>query len=142
MSKNQGVKTPRDVNAGVRAAQAITMRARKLPLQQIANECGYASPGAAYNAIQRELQRTVVENVDELRREESLILDQLHARCMEAAMDKSNRGFLFAVDRVIAVRERFAKLYGLDAAKDGNIAAAQVVIREIPAGYLGEVKSE
>lgn len=140
MSNNQRVKT-RDVNAATRATHAIKLRAQKMQLTDIAAQCGYASAGACYNAIQRELQRTVVENIEDLRREEALILDKLHERCMEAAMDQSNRGFLFAVDRVIAIRERFAKLYGLDVAKESNIAAAQVVIREVPHGYLGEVKA-
>jgi hypothetical protein len=131
----------RDVNAGKRAALALHLRAQKLTYEEIAQQCGYADRGASYKAVQRELQRTVVENVDELRREDLTTLDVLQAECMAIFLDKENRGRLFAADRVLSIMERRAKLMGLDVAKDGNIVAAQVVVRELPAGYLGEVKS-
>lgn len=111
----------RDVNAAPKAALAIQLRAQKLPYHEIAQRCGYDSKASAYNAVQRELQRTVVENVEELRREESAMLDQLHAVCWKLAMDEENKGRLFAIDRILAISERRAKLFGLDMKSDDPI---------------------
>lgn len=135
----QGVPN-RDANAAQRAATATSLRARRLTYQAIAEQCGYGSASACRKAIQRELQRVVVTNVDELRREELAMLDKLHTECWDLAMDKGYKGRLFAVDRLLAISERRAKLLGMDAPTTGAIAAAQVVIREVPAGYLGEAK--
>lgn len=137
--KNQRVKR-RDVNAAKRAAQAVYLRAQKMKLEDIAVQCGYASAGACYNAIQRELQRTVVENIDELRREDMNTLDVMQAECMKLFLDEGNRARLFAADRVLQIMERRARLMGLDVVK-GDVIGNVVVVREAPAGYLGEVKS-
>jgi len=138
--KNKAPK--RDANAAVRAAMAVNLRAQKLRFDDIAKQCGYASAGACYNAIQRELQRTVVTNVEQLRREELVILDRLHAECWDLAMDKENKGRLFAVDRLLAIAERRAKLMGLDIPVDNAVAAASIVIREVPQGWLAASAQE
>jgi hypothetical protein len=129
----------RDVNAANRAALALQLRAQKLTYEEIAQRCGYASKGACHNAIQRELQRVVVDNVDELRREEADGLNQLEAECWKRLYSEEHeKAMLFAVDRIIAIKERRARLFGLDVSTNGNIAAAQVVVRAMPPGYLGE----
>ena len=112
-SKTQEVKS-RDVNAAVRASAAVKLRTSGLGYEQIAAQCGYASAGAAYNAIQRELKRNLVADIEDLRREEIAILSKMHAEIWELAMDKNNKGRLFAFDRLITIRERFSKLMGLD----------------------------
>lgn len=122
----------RDVNAALRAAEAVKLRARKLTFQQIAERVGYASPGAARNAILRELNRVVVTNVQELRREEAAMYDQLqaaifaHAVGDEDALDDAERTAgkssaqpsLFAVDRVLAISKARRELLGLDATRE------------------------
>lgn len=112
-SKNQEVKN-RDVNAAVRASAAVKLRTSGLGYEEIAAQCGYASAGAAYNAIQRELKRNLVADIEDLRREEIAILSKMHSEIWELAMDKNNKGRLFAFDRLITIRERFSKLMGLD----------------------------
>lgn len=132
----------RDVNAAQRVALAVKMRATKAKYDDIAKACGYGSAGAAYKAVQRELERTVVSNVEELRREEMDSLEQLETECWKRLYDKEyEKARLFAVDRILAIKERRAKLMGLDVIKDTNIAANMAIIREVPQGYLGEVKS-
>ena len=126
--ENPGGNT-RDVNAAQRVQQALKLRAQGLEYDEVAAQAGYASRGAAHNAIRRELQRTITTNVEEMRREEALILTQLHKRCMTAAMSETNKGFLFAVDRVLGIRERYARLFGLDA-KNDDIMAGVTVVRE------------
>lgn len=140
MANSKG-RTKRDANAAQRAAMAVQLRAQKLTFDEIARRCGYASRGACYDAIQRELSRVVVENVDELRREEAHGLDELEAKCWERlnAGGDYDKALLFAVDRIIAIKERRGKLMGLDQTQANAMASARVVIREIPNGYLGDV---
>lgn len=158
--KNTGGKTPvptRDVNAAQRAQLAIQLRAERLGWDEIARRAGYASRGAAHNAVMRELERTTSEKSNELRREELDMLNRLHAAIWHLAVpdpeeititDKDSddekevkrkkRGSqLFAVDRLIALSERRSKLMGLDQPVDSAIAANMVVVRAMPPDYLG-----
>jgi AraC-like DNA-binding protein len=115
--------TTRDVNAAQRAARALAFRAQKLTYDEIAQRCGYNDRAAAHKAVQRELQRTVVENVEELRREELAMLDMLHAECWKRLEDgEYGRAKLFAVDRLLAISERRSKLMGLDTRSEELLA--------------------
>lgn len=126
----------RDANAAQRVSMALSLRTSKTSYDEIAKRCGYASRQAAHKAVQRELSRVVVTNVDELRKEELNTLDILQSECMDLFLDKENKGRLFAADRILAVMERRAKLMGLDIPVETAIAMNQVVIREVPQGYL------
>jgi hypothetical protein len=132
-------KTPRDVNAAMRVAEAIKLRAKKVPYDEIAKQCGYADKASCYNAIQRELQRIVVEDIDELRREELHTYDVWQAEVSTLFFDKDNKGRLFALDRLLAISEARRKLLGLDQDKTAAVKTP-TVIRELPAGYLGGAK--
>lgn len=135
----QGVQNPqkRDVNAAQRVALAVKLRAQKVKYDDIARMCGYGSAGAAHKAVMRELQRTVVTNVDELRQEELESLERLELECWKIFADKERvKGQLFAVDRILAIKDRRAKLMGLDLVSKGDVNMAQVVVRELPPGYL------
>jgi hypothetical protein len=125
------------VNAAQRATLALKLRAEKMSYDQIAHRCGYADRGTAHKAVQRELQRVVVANVEELRQEEVNTLDVMQSECMRLFLDRENKGRLFAADRLLAIMERRARLLGLDLKPEQAIAAAQVIIRETPAGYFG-----
>lgn len=112
-----GVQNPqkRDANAAQRVALAVKLRAQKVKYDDIARMCGYGSAGAAHKAVMRELQRTVVTNVDELRREELESLERLELECWKIFSDKNReKGQLFAVDRILAIKDRRAKLMCLD----------------------------
>ena len=78
----------------------------------------------------RELDRTMVKNVDLLRSEELKTLDVMQEECMKLFLNTKNKGRLFAADRLLSIMERRAKLMGLDVAASNNIAAAQIIIRE------------
>ena len=137
-SKNQEVKN-RDVNAAVRASLAVKLRASKVGYEQIAKQCGYASAGAAHNAVQRELKRTLVTNIDELRREELDSLEKLEFECWKRMTDKDfTKGMLFAVERIVQIKERRAKLMGLDIPNKDAAMANITIIREVPMGLLPE----
>jgi hypothetical protein len=123
--------TNRDVNAALRATEAMKLRARKLTFAEIATRCGYANASAARHAILRELQRVVVTNVEELRREESAMLDTLQAAVYpyaigdedaqdedEKASGKKPAPSLYAIDRVLAISKRRSELLGIDATRE------------------------
>jgi len=135
---NAGYRTNRDANATQRAALAVKLRSQKMQYGDIAKQCGYASRGAAYVAVQRELERVVAANVDELRREEALSLDELEKVCWERLYNADyEKPLLFAVDRIIAIKERRAKLFGLDQpVLPANLNANVVIVREVPPGLL------
>jgi len=139
----QGGTNPvnRDVNAANRAIMAIQLRAKKMTYEEIAGRCGYANASSCRKAILREMQRVVVDNVDELRREEAEGLDRLESKCWERleAGGDYDKAMLFAVDRIVQIKERRAKLMGLDQTQASAMASARVVIREIPKDYLGDV---
>lgn len=145
-TNKQGVIN-RDVNAAERASRAVQLRAQKLTFDEIAKRCGYASPGSCRNAIMRELDRTVVRDVEVLRIEELDMLDRLHASVWVAAFPdgsptddgddagneecedeenpspkkKKRRINLFAIDRLLTISESRRKLMGMDAHPDEHL---------------------
>jgi hypothetical protein len=90
----------------------------------------------------RELERTVVTNVEELRKEELESLEQLERECWKRLEDNAyHKSMLFAVDRIIAIKERRARLMGLDVPVDKAMMSNTVVVREVPQGYLAAVEA-
>src|SRR6266702_4122554 len=128
--------TRRDANAAQRAILAIQLRTQKLSYDEIANRAGYANASASRNAIQRELERTVVDNVEHLRKEELLFLDTLHNEIWPLFIDKNNKARLFAADRLLAISEQRSKLMGLYLSPDQAAIANTIIIREVPQGLL------
>jgi len=134
-------------------AEALRLRSAGMSYQKIANAMDCSKP-TAYDRVNRALAAIPFEAVDEYRRLEGQRLDML----MEVAMEKAlsgDKGSLFAIDRVLAIQERAAKLRGLDApikhevitldyiqseirrleetlGEDGNIIDAEVVGVETP----------
>lgn len=134
----QGVQHPqlRDITAAQRVSLAMKLRASKVKYADIARQCGYGSAGAAHKAVMRELQRTIVEDVDELRKEELDSLERLEMKCWQRLEDKKyEKSMLFAVDRIIAIKERRARLMGLDMTPEDTVGP-QIIIQEVQAGYF------
>lgn len=125
--ENAGGKTDggnsRDVNAAIRASLAVKLRAQqKLGYDEIARQCGFASRGAAHNAVQRELARNLSTNVEELRREELATLEYLEQTVLKRMRDEQYaKSMLFSVDRLLQIGERRAKLMGLDKRPDEEL---------------------
>lgn len=137
MARNQRVVN-RDVNATNRALEAVRQRTQGKTYQTIADEVGYASPGACRDAIMRELQRCALKDVGEYRAEQMAILNRLLEVTMplatgnpEAKNVKDKRPSLFAQDRVLGIIDRMMKLTGTEIKHEEN-AAPTVIIREIP----------
>lgn len=130
--------TTRDVNAAMRAAMALKLRAQKLTYDEIAHQCGYADRGACHKAVQRELERVVVENVEELRREECMMLDTLHSEIWPLAIDKENKSRLFAADRLLTISEHRRKLMGLDKRSEDELAQQEYTKRIVLTHMVSE----
>lgn len=102
--------SPRRMEAKKRAIDAMTLRKAGATYQEIADKLGFKHPAAAQKAVERELKATVVEAVDDLRLIEGERLDRL----LRAVWGPAVQGGLQAVDRVLKIMERRAKLFGID----------------------------
>lgn len=107
--------TPKDINSAERIQLALSLRKQGLTLEEIALRCGYKDKSGAYYAIKRYLDSLPVEDAVELRKLEVTRLDALLTECWDLAMNKDNRARLFAIDRILAISERRARLLGMDA---------------------------
>ena len=121
-SHNAAKKKPprrKDAAAAQRALQALDLRKAGATYEQIARSCGYAGPSGAYQAVQRELQRTMQEPADDVRQLEIMRLDDLY----RAMVPKALKGDTWSVDRCLKIMERRAALLGLDIKPEANMGA-------------------
>jgi hypothetical protein len=91
--------------------QVLELRLQGYTFDVIAEHVGYASPGSAHNAYKRGLMRTLQEPSQELRDLEIARLDRL----MNGVWEKALLGDVPAVNAVLKILERRAKMLGLDA---------------------------
>lgn len=106
----RGYNTP-DSGVIARERRCLELRLCGRSFDVIADEVGYANRSAALKAVRRALARTLQEPADELRQVELARLDALH----EVVWTMALAGDLHAVDRVLRIAERRARLMGLDA---------------------------
>lgn len=102
--------TPQAIANKEKAVQALALRKTGATYEQIAQALGYASRGAAHRAVQRLLKAHEVEEVDALRKLEDSRLDEMLFAIYKAARG----GDLGAIDRILRIAERRARLWGLD----------------------------
>lgn len=93
-----------------REQAVVSLRREGLTWEEIAKRVGYSSPSSAHDAYQRAANRIIREDVDAIRNLESERLDCMHAAVWERALE----GDLKAVDAVLKIMARRAKLFGLD----------------------------
>ena len=103
-----------------KAVQALALRKTGATYEQIANALGYGNRSAAHRAVQRLLKAHEVEGVDELRKLEDSRLDEM----LFAIYKIAKSGDLGAIDRILRIAERRAKLWGLDAPAKTEISGA------------------
>ena len=128
-----GKKKPahfKDAAAAQRALQALDLRKAGVSYEQIARACGYASRSGAYQAVQRELQRTMQEPADDVRQLELMRLDDLYRAMVPKAL-KGDKDSTWYVDRCLAIMDRRARLLGLDMKPDA-LASAQMALISVP----------
>lgn len=141
-SNTQEVIQP-DMNAAVRAALGFKLRFDEgKTWEEVAEACSYANRGAARNAVKREAQRHISQNINETREREQYRLERLQQLCYDAATSKENEYWQFAIDRFVNLSKRKSELLGLDTKPDDALMANITVIREIPMGLLGAVEAK
>jgi hypothetical protein len=131
---NEPKTSPRRIATALRRAQALEMRAQAKPFSEIAAQLKYCSPAAAAQDVQRALLLAITEPAAEVRALELLRLDELwvkaaqvlnrqHVSVSHGRIVKADDGepllddapVLAAIDRMLKIQERRARLLGLDA---------------------------
>lgn len=102
--------SPRRIESHQKAVKAVELRKAGMTYVQIAQAVGYGSPEAACKAVSRALEESIVEPTQGLIQLETERLDRL----MLALWKDATNGNQGAVDRVLKIMERRAKLLGLD----------------------------
>jgi predicted transcriptional regulator len=101
----------KDLNAALRATQALELKVAGLSQYQIADQLG-VNQSSVSRMIARALKQHKAQRVDEMRQVEALRLEALHQTAWEA----SQQGDWQAAAIVTRLLDRRAKLFGLDAA--------------------------
>ena len=96
-----------------REVKVLELRRAGLTWQKIAVEVGYADPTGAYAAYKRAVKRVLQEPAEEVRQQEIDRLDRLQVAVWPRAMKGDDR----AINTILRLMERRAKLLGLDAAQ-------------------------
>ncbi|GAA2860020.1 hypothetical protein [Nonomuraea rubra] len=141
----------RNPDTAARDAEAARLRVRGFTYRQIADELGMAGPGKAHEAVQRILKETVQEAADDLRLVELERLDRMYQAALkvletehyaishgkviyleEGGSPLADDGpVLAAMDRLLKIQERRAKLLGLDAPAKTNVTVSDAITSEI-----------
>jgi hypothetical protein len=107
--------------------KALRLRKAGMGYESIASKVGYSNAGAAYKAVQAALKATIQEPADDVRTLEIERLDRLMLALWKLALE----GESDAIDRVLKIMDRRAKLLGLD-------APTKVTQHSPPAGLSSE----
>lgn len=102
--------SPRRVAAAEKRREALRLRITGASFTEIAEALGYGHKGTACAIVREALAELGREEAEELRALELYRLDELQRAVWDAALS----GNLPAVDRVLKIMERRAKLCGLD----------------------------
>jgi hypothetical protein len=100
----------RTIKANLRRGQAIDLRLAGRNWQQIADELGYASKGAAFTDVDRAIEKAVKVPAEQYVNEEVARLDDL----LGTVYPLAKAGDLGAFDRVLALMRQRSKYLGLD----------------------------
>ena len=99
-----------DPDALEKQAQVLSLRRLGATFDQIAKQLGYASASGAYNAYRKACMNIIYEEVEETRKMECDRLDNAQTRIMPAV----NNGDVSAINALLRIMERRARLLGLD----------------------------
>lgn len=143
MAKSTTKTAGQRITAAEKKTMAVQLREAGLTFQQISEQVG-CSVSRAHQYVENELDRLnekASESAETLRRLEAERLD----RATTGIWSHVKRGDYKAIDRLIKIMERRAKLFGLDGPTklattdpEGNEAPARVVLVPAPAGSVEE----
>lgn len=115
-----------------RRARAVELLALGRTYEQIADDLGYKSKTSAINLVKTALKEHVSQNVDALqavRARELIQLEAMEASLLPAVVgkdlatiaDREKYAIYEAADRIVKIKERRAKMLGLDHSPDINL---------------------
>lgn len=110
MTRVSSTTSPRTIDYEQRRAQAVELRIQGATFDQIAEKVGYTDKSAAYTAVRKAVQRIGREQAEELYDIDMARLERLLAAVWPKAME----GDLHAVDRVLSIMQRRARMLGYD----------------------------
>ncbi len=108
-----------------REAKAVELALAGSSYDEIAHEIGLANRGNAWRTVQRALNDRVVAGVDELREVECARLDALQA----AAWPRAQAGDLKAINAVLRIVDRRARLLGLYGVTGATTAPMRTIVQ-------------
>ena len=120
-----------DVNARLRAAQALALLIQGYTYEAIAATVGYRDKAVAYNAVRRELHRYTAPLIENALALELARLDHYLVICEQ----RIAKGDLWAIDRALKVGEARRKLLGLNIADrphESAQEAQQMIVIGVP----------
>lgn len=122
--------TAHTIEAVERERKALAAALSGKSFDDIATEVGYSNRGTAWRAVQRALKRTIQPAADEYRAIELMRLDGLLLALWPRAIgspasedQEATAPDYQAIDRVLKIAERRAKLLGLDAPVKVDVGA-------------------
>lgn len=135
----------RSLDTAERDAQAARLRSQGRTYREIAEELGFASRGAAHDAVARALHAVVKDDAEALRQREAERLDGLYEEAL-AVLERTHYAHshgrlvydddgrplqddgpkLAAIRELRTLRESYRKLYGLDAPQRLSVDAEQL----------------
>jgi hypothetical protein len=119
----------REVDLILRESEVMTLRRAGNTWDEISRQLGYSSPAATYRIFQKALEKHVVPKIEELRAIETNRLDGLTL----ALWPKAESGDIRAIEAIVKLMERRARLLGLDAP-----TKIQAEVINYEGGELGE----
>lgn len=125
--KGEGKASARKVAANEKQRQALELRKAGATYEEIARTVGYSGPQGAHKAVMSALQKTLQEPADELRTLELDRLDKMQMSLWKAAIG-GNQG---AIDRVLKIMERRAKLLGIEAPQKIEVEQDIAIVLDI-----------
>lgn len=113
MAKPESKTSSRTLVAREREAEAVKLRESGASFEKIGKQLGVTTSGA-YRAVARSLTRVIAQTSESAAQLRALELQRLD-KLLLALWPRASKGDDAAVDRVLRVMERRAKLCGLDA---------------------------
>jgi len=123
MAKQQKT-SPKAIKAAETALRALELRKAGATYETIAQMLGYASKSTAFTAVNRIMSQTKREATKEAFEMELRRLDDLMMTLWPLARAGDN---MAAIDRVLRIMERRAKLLGLDAPEKSQQQIQQII---------------
>ena len=128
----------RRVVATERQRQALELRKAGASYEQIKEKLGYRNKTSAYKAVTSALRKMLKEPAEEVRSLEAARLDALTVKLWHDAL----AGQQGAVDRILRIMDRRAKLLGLDAPDKQIVVEADLeeFLSRLPEEYQSAIR--